>query len=635
MRSTALLLLLCLASTGPAGCDTSGRSGAGGLEIVSPTGREVIPREGYIDWLVHYKGERLATLFVEHRLVEREAARLGLEADEAEVERRIRADIEDHIRFGSFAGQDEWERKMGESGRTLGGFRAQRRLEHRHLLLTEGVVQRTLRFSEQRVEREWQERYGYRGHRIEARLISLEVRIPEPPEGAGQEDLRRLYDQAGDRAVARAEALRRELLDGADFGEYVERHSEDPDSRGLGGRVPGGFPPPGWDPLVVDRLIELEVDQISEPVLARGSCHLVRIDAKRVTPLEGVRDAILDGLAGTRPRAEDARALQQELLEEADWAVRETMYAPIDLHGARPREEIVLTLEGAPIARGVYGEWLARIHGEVQALNFTTMYLIGKRAAEMGYHASPEEVAARVEEDLELRIAGPFGGDRQAWLGHLEQHRRTEEAFEREQSVVITFHVQADEILIARRRIPEEEVRRSWEATYGPMGRHLLARVLRVDPELPELEPSLDRDEVRRRLAAAVEEARLRALALRQRILEGADFAGLARELSADASTREQGGLLPGGFRPALWPEEISSAVLPLQPGGTSEPIVWEDMVFVFQVIGERRVPFEDVREELREGLVNRRPTAQERSALMAELTRSVRPRALPGLYGE
>jgi len=167
------------------------------------------------------------------------------------------------------------------------------------------------------------------------------------------------------------------------------------------------------------------------------------------------------------------------------------------------------------------------------------------------------------------------------------------------------------------------------------MGRHLLARVLRVDPELPELEPSLGRDEVRRRLAAAVEEARLRALALRQRILEGADFAGLARELSADASTREQGGLLPGGFRPALWPEEISSAVLPLQPGGTSEPIVWEDMVFVFQVIGERRVPFEDVREELREGLVNRRPTAQERSALMAELTRSVRPRALPGLYGE
>ncbi|HVU00828.1 MAG TPA: peptidylprolyl isomerase [Polyangiaceae bacterium] len=100
---------------------------------------------------------------------------------------------------------------------------------------------------------------------------------------------------------------------------------------------------------------------------------------------------------------------------------------------------------------------------------------------------------------------------------------------------------------------------------------------------------------------AAAEERRALAASLADRARRGEDFGALARAHSEDASTRENGGLLPklrpGSLRPAL-----DTVVLSAQVGDVSEPIRDGDDFVVLKLV-ERdpsQLPaFGDARDEL------------------------------------
>jgi peptidyl-prolyl cis-trans isomerase SurA len=69
---------------------------------------------------------------------------------------------------------------------------------------------------------------------------------------------------------------------------------------------------------------------------------------------------------------------------------------------------------------------------------------------------------------------------------------------------------------------------------------------------------------------AAWEAARIKAELLRTQLLEGADFATLARQHSKDASARDGGDL--GTLKRGELSQEIETQILALEPGGISRP---------------------------------------------------------------
>jgi peptidyl-prolyl cis-trans isomerase D len=114
------------------------------------------------------------------------------------------------------------------------------------------------------------------------------------------------------------------------------------------------------------------------------------------------------------------------------------------------------------------------------------------------------------------------------------------------------------------------------------------------------------------------DDAAERAAAARERIVGGEEFAALARELSEDTATREQGGDLGFFPRDRMLPA-FEAAAFGLAPGEVSEPVETERGVHLIRVeerraAGER--PFEEVAPDLaREVLAEERARGLAREA--------------------
>ena len=109
--------------------------------------------------------------------------------------------------------------------------------------------------------------------------------------------------------------------------------------------------------------------------------------------------------------------------------------------------------------------------------------------------------------------------------------------------------------------------------------------------------------------AADEERARVRAMALRDSILGGADFGAIAKKYSADSATRDSAGLLGQVPVPAL-PANIRETLSGLRVGEVSVPFKREAGYHIFKVLG--RVPeadykFEDIKDDLKDVVMNKK----------------------------
>lgn len=300
-----------------------------------------------------------------------------------------------------------------------------------------------------------------------------------------------------------------------------------------------------------------------------------------------------------------------------------------------------------------------------RALDELIDQLLLRQAAErFGLEVSDEELARSVQRIAAFQANGRFDPVRYRQL--LSLNRMTPEVFEslqreslmaRKLAQVVTggakvsereveewyawnrLAVKADWACIEAERFREvqataEEIARHFEEHRESYRRPAEVRVqfVRLDPErfrdgvaLDERELEAYYDEHRERFALprtvearhillrleagagaeAVEATRARLAELRRRILEGADFAALAREVSEDPGSRDQGGLLPA-FRREDVVSPFAEAAFGLAPGEVSEPVRtpfgWH-LIRVERVNPERTRPFAEVREEIAERL--------------------------------
>ncbi|RMG48943.1 MAG: hypothetical protein D6718_00725 [Acidobacteria bacterium] len=139
--------------------------------------------------------------------------------------------------------------------------------------------------------------------------------------------------------------------------------------------------------------------------------------------------------------------------------------------------------------------------------------------------------------------------------------------------------------------------------------RHILVRV----------EPDADE--------AAIEEARRKAQAIRERIDAGEDFAALARKLSEDEGTRDKGGDL-GFFARGQMVPAFEEAVFGMSPGEVAGPVRTRygfHVIRLEEVQEEGLQPLEEVKEQIRAQLrfPRLREARQELGKKLAELVES------------
>jgi parvulin-like peptidyl-prolyl isomerase len=111
-----------------------------------------------------------------------------------------------------------------------------------------------------------------------------------------------LYEKSNkDEVKGRADAVRRELDGGADFGEVAARESE-VSSKERGGLV-GPFTRGELRPEIESQVFSLEPSQLAGPIESSLAFHIVRLETKeaeQVTPLPEARDTITEKIRDSR-----------------------------------------------------------------------------------------------------------------------------------------------------------------------------------------------------------------------------------------------------------------------------------------------------------------------------------------------
>jgi len=180
--------------------------------------------------------------------------------------------------------------------------------------------------------------------------------------------------------------------------------------------------------------------------------------------------------------------------------------------------------------------------------------------------------------------------------------------------------------------VGEEQVVERFEKLYGREGRRVRVRAILLEIPRPDLPPGLSSEEVNARVKEGRDARRADAEKLRARALAGEDFTTLARQASDEPRSRERGGELEGGFQSDAWPPDVSKAVLALQRGTVSEPLLAGRYWALFEVIDSETVRLDDVRERLLEELRTARPSVPDVAAYRNVMFQASEVEILPGM---
>ena len=265
--------------------------------------------------------------------------------------------------------------------------------------------------------------------------------------------------------------------------------------------------------------------------------------------------------------------------------------------------------------------------------------VILQRAKADGIEITEEELDAEVEKDLEKVIAR-FGSREEFeralsaqgldLYGYRDQLKK-----EKEKQLIQQRFIQKSQLPYAQ--VTMDEARAYFDERYKD--RVTKPASVRLREVVLDVKPS----------EAHLAGARERAADALRRIEEGAEFEGLARELSQDALTREKGGDLGFVAETDLLPA-LSHAVRNLLPGEISRPVETVEGVHLFRVI-ERKVgavhlahilfvsdaegdPFEETMALARE-LADRAKAGEDFATLSATYSTNARTKEGKGLRGE
>ncbi|HPZ98570.1 MAG TPA: peptidylprolyl isomerase [Phycisphaerae bacterium] len=269
---------------------------------------------------------------------------------------------------------------------------------------------------------------------------------------------------------------------------------------------------------------------------------------------------------------------------------------------------VVATVNGEAITEARLFDMLVDSHGLAVLEQLILLTAAKQRAAELSVTVTPADIAAAEDEALR-RIAAPVGDPQAAPLDRPAAERllaeflrlkglsRTEWDCRMEQRAYLRKIAEAE---VAKMEVTEQMLRDEYALAYG------------------------ERVQIRH-IQTSSHEAINRAAAM----LVTTSFEEVARQLSENAITREQGGLMPPFTRhDGAVPPLIREQAFTLEPGSTSPPMregAWYHIIKVERRFPASGVGFENVEPDtLRKSLTDRL-TRQRTDELDAELFQSAR----------
>jgi peptidyl-prolyl cis-trans isomerase D len=96
-------------------------------------------------------------------------------------------------------------------------------------------------------------------------------------------------------AKKKADDLRKQIMEGADFEKLAKENSDDPGSAQLGGDI-GFFGKDSLDPAYEEVMFKLKVGEVSEPVLSAFGYHIIKLEEVReqkAKPFEDVKASLI------------------------------------------------------------------------------------------------------------------------------------------------------------------------------------------------------------------------------------------------------------------------------------------------------------------------------------------------------
>ncbi|MBC7340511.1 MAG: peptidylprolyl isomerase [Firmicutes bacterium] len=232
--------------------------------------------------------------------------------------------------------------------------------------------------------------------------------------------------------------------------------------------------------------------------------------------------------------------------------------------------QAVATVNGESISKEeLYQEMYARV-GKQTLEEMITRRLVAQEGKKQGIAVSDAEVKAEID-----RIIKEQFDSEEEFLNALSYYGMTRVMLEENIRTDLTIK----KVLGAKAQVTEDEVRAYFD-------QH------REEFDQPEMVHA-------RHILVATEQG---AREIRQRLLEGADFAALAREKSTDPGSSQGGGDL-GFFARGEMVPEFEEAAFALAVGDISEPVKSQHGYHIIQVLEKRpaqAAEYEKVKEEVR-----------------------------------
>jgi parvulin-like peptidyl-prolyl isomerase len=304
--------------------------------------------------------------------------------------------------------------------------------------------------------------------------------------------------------------------------------------------------------------------------------------------------------------------------------------------GAPPKDNgAVMRINGVDVPAEEFGRWLLDIEGERLSHTFGEQWLVRREAAKEGVSVAPEQVGQELDQEIAIRVHGAFLDKRDDWLAELQRLGRSEGGHRAQRTAELEPQMLTTEMCRRGRVVPEEKIRRDWELFYGPGGREYELRGIKflVEVVTPDKNAPQGEYEQNRRRAFGTQLAR--ALDCRERLNNGADFATLARELSDDAPSRDQGGKINAKFRRPGWTDEFVAMLAGMQPGAISQPMYAKGGYWIMQLVSVVTTPYEKVRDQLEQRLIDLGPEQDETGAVWNRIVKGMDLELLPTLYQE
>ena len=297
-----------------------------------------------------------------------------------------------------------------------------------------------------------------------------------------------------------------------------------------------------------------------------------------------------------------------------------------------PIDPPVLEVNGEQVPRSEFDAWMFDRRGEFLVSTFLLHERAAKAAEREGVRVKPEEVRALLDEEIATRINGAFDGDAAAWERELTSIGRTVEGRRRDRAIDIEIERNLDALAEKLHPISDAELEAEWQRLHGPGGERHEARLL-YRRYVQQSVPGETRDQRRKRRDAEVAKLEQEVEKIRRRALDGEDFVKLVAELSEDRTTRLADGRATGGLNLKGWSLEAKAAVEALAPGEISRPLFAKGGFWLVLSEGKRVTPFESVREQVRESLMNRGALGAKVNELKAQFAGGVTEAFTPAYF--